>query len=1174
MQRPQRRSAPRRAAASGRGVVLALMGLAMVAAFAAPPPSGARPTAAHQALPAHDVVAHLPLSFEPAADGAFVSRGPGYAFSLDPTRAVLAVAGGRFALRPAGPSAAAPPLVGRQPLPGTVNHLEGDDASAWTTGVPTFGSVVAPSVWPGVDMVWHGDERALEHDVVVAPGADPAVVALDVQAAGPVRLDAGGDLLVDLGTGTARLTRPVAYQDVAGARRSVPAAFTLDGASRIGFSVGPYDHRAPLVIDPTLTTSTLLGGNGSDVAYAVAVDTSGNTYVTGSTESSDFPLGAPLQQGLVPAASGPSTDVFVSKIAPDGTTLLWSTYLGGKGRDTGYAIAVGGNGSVYVAGVTESPDFPRARAAQDTYGGGPSDAFVARMTGNGSTLEWSTFVGGGQTDRARGLAVDTAGNAYVAGSTSSVDFPTVNPQQPGPYRPDDLDAFLTKIPAAGAPFAYSTRLGGSGDDRGLAVAVDGQGEAFVTGDTLSPGFPTVRPLQASSGGSASGVAGSFPDAFVAKFASNGSSLVYSTFLGGSDNDQGTGIAVDGSGAVYVTGNTSSPNFPTVTPIQPRKDNDADAFVTKIDPAGANLVYSTYLGGGGADGGNGIAVDGAGDAYVTGTTGSTNWATVKPVQPAKNGSDDAFVVKLNAAGTGELFSTYLGGRDSDAGMSVAVDGQGGLHVVGLTSSSDFPEVKPLQGARPPAAGDAFVATLSLSDATTPAARAQGPAAASSESSHDRRVKLLGGLTLALLAAAIAQTVYLRRRTPAPAPAGTSGRDRPGAQPSGAKAGAGLRVLDDAGIGLGPSKASTEAKAGAGAGAGGRPGGGGSGSGSRSNRSPKARGGPKGSGASARPGNRPNTPARAKQGPGAKPPAPAAAAGAAKVNAPTAVGAGARDTPTEDEAGEPTMAVPASPAPVKPRIQEPAIAQLLEEDLWAPEPPAEDEADVDVDRETGAAPAPVPPPGPPPPPAHDPQLDSGAVPVVSDAPAAPLPPVPAEELSFWDLFPEDLPPVRPAAYPAEDLLTEHLALPDGPESVAARHAPEPVVPDAVDTTPTPPPPSRPGAPPEAEIVIAELLDGPVPTGVRPPQTGDAPWPPSADGDDFRIDNLLASRGAPPPNPAPAPAKAPPDQGRNGGEPGGSAPPDQPQAGGRTPEEQARIAADQARRRRARRGGGRRG
>ena len=816
--------AARRPSQTRPAVVMAVLGLVMTACSSVPavtPGIASRPVAPAAApAPAArqgDVLASLPLAFEPVGGEGFASRGPGFSVALSPVDARVAVDGGSFRLRPSGPTAnPAARLVGRDPLPGTVTRLQGDDAARWSAGVPTYGAVVAGQVWPGVDMVWHGDQRHLEHDMVVGPGVDPSVVALDVDGADGLTIDGAGDLVIDLGGTTSRMARPILYQDVAGERRVVTGSFLLLGPSgptsgdlepsgptsgdlgpsRIGFQVGAYDATRPLVIDPTLVTSTYLGGSGADNGYGITRDKEGNTYVVGATESNDFPTLTPLQAklALASAAGGPNSDVFVAKINPSGTGAVWSTYLGGGGRDTGYGVAVGPDGAVYVAGATESVDFPLVKAAQGRYGGGASDGFVAKIAANGTALEWSTFLGGSQTDRVRGLAVDPSGGAYVTGSTSSVDFPSISAQQGGPYRPDDVDAFVAKLPATGTALVYATRLGGSNDDHGLAVAVDSQGSAFVTGDTLSPGFPTVRPFQSGSGGSASGVAGSFPDAFVAKYNPTGSALVYSTFLGGSDFDQGTAIAIDGSGAAYVTGNTNSPNFPTAGPLQARKDGDTDAFVAKLDPPGSTLVYATYYGGSGADGGNAIAVDPAGGVVVAGTTGSPNLPMTRPVQPAKAGGSDAFVLRLNAAGNAPLFATFLGGRDEDQAMGVALNAQGMVHVLGLTSSGDFPTAKPLSGTRAGAAGDAFLSGVSLADATVPVAV---PAAPGSSSSHDRRLRALGILTLLLLVLALAQTAYLRRRDRAapvarPVPAG-AGRSRPGAT-------AGLKVLSED---LGPS-----------------------------------------------------------------------------------------------------------------------------------------------------------------------------------------------------------------------------------------------------------------------------------------------------------------------------------------------------------------------------------
>ena len=1155
-------------------VVLALLGMVLACALTTTFALRRRePAPAVPAAPAHDLLASLPVAFEPTGEGSFSSRGPGYSLVLTASEAVVGVQGGTFALRPAGPSAnPAAPLVPAQPLGGAVTRLTGDDPSAWRTGLATYGRVEARQVWPGVDVVWHGDQHQLEHDMVVAPGTDPAVVAFDVHGAQALTVAPEGDLLLDLAGGpTARLGRPVAYQEVAGGRRPVASEFTMLGPSRIGFRVGPYDRSMPLVIDPTLVTSTFLGGIGNDGGYAIAVDGQGNTYVTGTTESQDFPTNAPLEAALSNSAGGPTSDVFVSKISPDGTRLLWSTYLGGGGRDTGYGVAVGSDGAVYVAGVTESSDFPRANPAQDAFGGGSSDAFVAKLAASGTALEWSTYIGGSATDRGRGLAVDSTGNAYVTGSTSSVDFPTASPYQPGPFRPDDLDAFLAKVPAGGGPLAYATRLGGSNDDHGLAVAVDGQSNAYVTGDTLSPGFPTVRPIQAGSGGSASGVAGSFPDAFVTKFNPAGTALVYSTFLGGSDLDQGTAITVDAAGAAFVAGNTNSPNFPTVTPLQAAKGNDTDAFVAKLDAPGASLLYATYVGGSGADGANGIAVDRRGSPVVVGTTGSGNWPTQGPVQPSRGGSDDAFVLKLAADGRGSVFSTYLGGREADSGMGVALDAQGAAHVLGLTGSPDFPSVKPVVGSRPATGGDAFVATIDLADVAGPApSSAAAPAAggtatsSSSTTGHDRRVRALGILTLLLLAAAVGQTVYLRRRPAVPA-----GRQptKP-APPAPAKpartpaASAGVTVL-------------------------------GAGGASKSTRTPKARGGPKSAPAKAggqKGGGQKGGAKKAGGGrPGGQKTAAAAKAGALGGAAPDGDVVGA------DDGGPPTVAAP-PPAPPRPRVkpQEPAVAQLLEEDLWAPEPPvalpeqpseeladqgersAAKQAAAPID--TGEVPAVEVPPVEVPaaevpaaqaapgaeareaPGEAPPQRPPAAEPVeVPPAPA--IPPLPAEELSFWDLFPEDLPPARATTFPVEDLLVEHIPLPEGPDSAAGRllGPPEPgEQPSAPDSDPEAPL-ALPPHPPAAEIVIAELMDGPLPTGLRP--SAESPWAPQTPGDDFVISDLLANQEGE-------------DRPGDGRPPVPSEPDDQDEAAptsAPTPDQQARIAADRARRRRARRGRG---
>ena len=417
---------------------------------------------------------------------------------------------------------------------------------------------------------------------------------------------------------------------------------------------------------------------------------------------------------------------------------------------------------------------------------------MAKINPGGDALTYATYLGGKETDAARAITIVSSGEAIVTGSTNSVEFPAVNPLQATPPRPEDVDAFVTKVASGGNLFAYSTRLGGSNDDHGLDVATDLGGNAYVTGDTRSPGFPTARPLQAGAGGTASGVGGSFADAFVSKLDPAGTNLVYSTFLGGSDTDQGTAIAVDGDGAAFVTGNTNSPNFPVANPIQGRKDADTDAFVSKINPGGSALVYSTYLGGGGTDSGTAIAVDRGGNATVVGSTASSNFPTARPLQGVKGGGvTDAFLSTLNAAGSSLATSTYLGGKDDDSAAGVAMAGSTPV-MVGSTGSSDFPTASPLQPARSGTTADAFVTHMSQAEGVDAAAPA--PAAVGGSGSHERRVRILVATTAGLFLIAVIQTAFLRRRSAARA-SGDGEPDTVTPTSPEPQWGGGVRVLDD-------------------------------------------------------------------------------------------------------------------------------------------------------------------------------------------------------------------------------------------------------------------------------------------------------------------------------------------------------------------------------------------
>ena len=605
----------------------------------------------------------------------------------------------RMKLVGANPS---PRVSGLEELPGRSNYFLGNDPSKWRTNVPTYAKVQYKDVYPGVDLVYYGNQRELEYDLIVAPGANPEAIQLAFEGEDELELDGQGDLVLHSDGGQVRLHKPLVYQQVDGVRREIAGAYVLNGGRQVGFQVAAYDASKPLIIDPVLEYSTYLGGSNNDFGNAIAVDGSGNAYVTGTTESTDFPTANPIQPAFS-GGSGGATDVFVTKLNAAGDALVYSTHLGGFGDERGFGIAVDDLGNAYVTGETLSSNFPTASPIQAA-NGGLSDAFVTKLNAAGDALVYSTYLGGSLFEQGNGIAVDAAGNAYVMGLTNSTDFPTASPLQPT-YGGGTFDVFVTKLNAAGDALVYSTYLGGSGSEilQFGAISADASGNAYVAGSTSSTDFPTASPIQASQGGSF--------DAFVTKLNTAGNALVYSTYLGGSGSDRGLAIAVDASGNAYVTGFTGSTEFPTASPIQAANGGLSDAFVTKLNAAGDALVYSTYLGGSSSDVGYGIAVDAAGNAYVMGETDSTEFPTASPIQSALGGFDDAFVTKLNAAGNALVYSTYLGGSAADHGAGIALDGAGRAYVTGSTYSSNFPTINAIQ---PTNAGGQYAFVTKITD----------------------------------------------------------------------------------------------------------------------------------------------------------------------------------------------------------------------------------------------------------------------------------------------------------------------------------------------------------------------------------------------------------------------------------------------------------------------------
>jgi uncharacterized repeat protein (TIGR01451 family) len=751
---------------------LGLVALMMFFNTAAATNSPAKPDATSKARLAENY-GKLPLSFEvnqgqTDKKARFLSRGPGYGLFLTPTAAVLSLhkpkaaapenskSPGQTPKTPAGktpessgqtgPEIATtlhmqllganpdPKTGGLDELPGKVNYFRGKDPKQWHTHIPTYAKVKYEKVYPGIDLIYYGNQRQLEYDFIVAPGADPKAVRLAFEGADKLNIDAQGDLLLHMAGGDMRLHKPLVYQEIDGKRREIDGRYLLhrgkDKAKvQVGFRVAAYDKDQPLIIDPVLTYSTFLGGSDYETATSIAVDSAGNAYVTGITLSTDFPTTLGALDTSHNGSPGFPRDVFVTKLNAAGSGLVFSTYLGGDGNDVGNSVAVDAVGNAYVTGETASTNFPTTLGAYDqsfnsTSFAGP-DAFVAKFSASGS-LVYSTYLGGSGNDAGLSIAVDTSSNAYVTGYTLGPFFGPGFPTTPGAFGQSsngNVDAFVTKLNADGSALVYSSHLGGDGRDIGNGIAVDSAGNAYVTGETgiaSSTKFPTPPGAYQTS------YKGGNSDVFITKVNAAGSGLVYSTFVGGSGNDIGNSIALDPVGNAYVTGSvffnpTDVHNFPT-TPgaFKVSVSDQVNGFVTKLNAGGSALIYSTYLGGTSEDcsliSGCHIAVDTSGNAYVTGTTRSSDFPTTAGAYDTSfNGFEDVFLTKLNGTGTVLVYSTFIGSIAGDAGNAIALDTAGNVYVAGYTdngfSTPPFPTTAGTLDTSYNGLGDAFIAKFS-------------------------------------------------------------------------------------------------------------------------------------------------------------------------------------------------------------------------------------------------------------------------------------------------------------------------------------------------------------------------------------------------------------------------------------------------------------------------------
>jgi len=696
---------------------------------------------------------HLPLTFEANqgqtnAQVKFLSRGRGYT-------AFLTVGGMVLSLRPAAttdlqttggnaPSSFQPEVsvlqfslvganknsvvAGEDPQPGRVNYFMGNDRTKWHTNVPTYGRVRYKNVYPGIDLVYYGSRRQLEYDFEVCAGADPSKIQFEVTGARQIQVDSNGDLILETGAGELRFKSPDVFQEINGQRAAVAGQYELRDSTHIGFQVSQYQQSKPQVIDPELVYSTYLGGSGNDQVRGIAVDSAGSAYVTGFTDSPDFPL---TSLGSLPAGSD---HVFVAKLDATGSNLVYADYIGGNGLDYGFALALDSATDVYVTGSTSSSNFPMVNPYQGTYPGS-FNAFVTKVSPDGSTLLYSTYLGGNGSDTPSGIAIDSTGNTIVAGSTSSTNFPVANAFQ-STASPNQGDVygdygFLTKITPDGASLVYSTYFGGNSNvsfncggslcwpapyNLINTMVLDGAGNAYVAGTTNTYNFPV-------SSGAYQGedlTQSNSSVGFVSKFSGAGG-LQYSTYFYEASGvlTNINAIAVDGSGSAFISGEAlSDGTFPiTSTSICDPAVYGLGCgygFVTKFDPAGSALTYSTFLGPNNSAMPTSLLIDPSGNAYVLASTASGSFGLVNPIE-AYTAGNDVLLVEINPVGASELMATYIGGSLDDDAAALAVDSSGNLYVTGSTNSTDFPTT---QGSfQDDLAGgvDAFVFKISLNSA---------------------------------------------------------------------------------------------------------------------------------------------------------------------------------------------------------------------------------------------------------------------------------------------------------------------------------------------------------------------------------------------------------------------------------------------------------------------------
>ena len=649
--------------------------------------------------PVSTALGRLPLSFEANrglgnGEADFVARGAGYSLALTATEA-------RFALQPnaAGSEGKAPHSLrmqlkganaaaqarGLDELPRRSNYLVGRDAARWRTNIAQFRQAKYESVYPGVDVVYYGAQGQLEYDFIVAPNADPRAIELSFEDADEVSVNAEGELILRTSGAEVRQRKPVIYQEVNGQRHTVAGGYVQTGAREIGFVIDAYNRELPLVIDPVILYSTFLGGDKGETGYGIERDAAGNIYVMGRTNSMNFPVTAQALRKTTTTVG----NVFIAKINPAGTALVYATYFGtDQGGEDVYDFKVDAAGNAYLTGRAYDANFPLTTNAARTTLVGPNEAYVAKLNPSGSTLLYSSFLGGSSYDEGRGIAFDAIGNIYVTGHTASSDFPTTDGAYQKAFGSPGGNGYVVKINPAGA-IVYATYLGGSAETFGNRIVSDDAGNTYIAG--IERNGATGR-------------------SFVLKLNPNGSQTLFNVTLANARSPED--LVRDNDGNLYLTGyafeGTGTPGAYQATPR-----GFADAFAMKLDAAGA-LVFFTFLGGIYSEVGNSLAVDTAGNVYVAGWTISPDFPTRNAPQSRYGGGGlpygDGFVSKLNATGTALIYSTFVGESDNDYINDIAVDRAGNAYVVGAVSQPTFRVTTGALQRTMSGPSDAFVLTL--------------------------------------------------------------------------------------------------------------------------------------------------------------------------------------------------------------------------------------------------------------------------------------------------------------------------------------------------------------------------------------------------------------------------------------------------------------------------------